>query len=207
MHLPTQNEIENLPNFTPDKPLRILVSACLGGALCGVDGTSNGDAYWIKALMALPNVKTFTFCPEEFSFGTPRNLPDIHGGNGFDVLKGKARVLTDKNEDWTEGMIAGAQAMLKLASENNIDLAILMDMSAACGSQVISDGCRLKPDRKYQKGPGVAAALLLNNGFRVISQRDYKTLEYLHKKLDSTHQIDQSAIDHHETPWYRSYFG
>ncbi len=46
------------------------------------------------------NVKAVTFCPEDYSFGTPRSLPDIHGGNGFDVLDGKARVLTDKGEDW-----------------------------------------------------------------------------------------------------------
>ncbi len=206
MHLPTPKEIEALPEYTPEKPMRILVSACLGGALCGVDGTSNGDAYWIKNLIALPNVKSVGFCPEEFSFGTPRNLPDIHGGNGFDVLDGRARVLSDKGEDWTQGMIAGAERMLKTAQENQIDIAILMDMSAACGSQVISDGCRLVPDRKYQMGPGVAAALLLRNGLKVISQRDYRTLEYLHRKLDPSHVVNSQAIDHHENEWYRGYF-
>ena len=73
----------------------------------------------------------------------------------------------------TEGMLNAAQEMLKVAKENRIDIAVLMDMSAACGSQVISDGCRLDQERRYQKGPGVAAALLMRNGFKIISQRDF----------------------------------
>lgn len=206
MHLPTFEEIESMPSPTPENPLRILVSACLGGALCGIDGTSNGDYPWIRMLISLPNVRPITFCPEDFSFGTPRSLPDIHGGNGFDVLDGKARVLDEKGQDLTEGMIKAAYEMLNLAKNNNIHIAILMDMSAACGSQVISDGCRLTENRKYQQGPGVASALLLKEGFKVIGQRDFKTLEYLHHKLDPSHEIDQTKIDHHENNWYRSYF-
>ncbi len=205
-HLPTRDEIDALPEGSVESPLRVLVSACLGGRMCGVDGSSNGEYPWIRRLMALPNVKAVTFCPEDFSFGTPRSLPDIHGGNGFDVLDGKARVLTDQGEDWTEGMIRAAEAMLRMATENRVDIAVLMDISAACGSQVIYDGCRLVKDKKYQKGPGVAAALLLRNGFRVISQRDFRTLEYLYRRLDPNHLIDEQAVDHHETEWYQKYF-
>lgn len=207
MPLPTRNEIASLPLYSKKRPMKILVSACLAGDLCGVDGTSNGDAHWIKKLISLPNVKAVRFCPEHFSFGTPRSLPDIHGGNGFDVLDGKARVMTDKGEDWTEGFISAAGEMLKIAKKEEIDLAVLMDMSAACGSQVISDGCRLTADRKYQKGPGVCAALLMRNNVRVVSQRGFRTLEYIHHRLDPSHQVDESKIDHHEIEWYRSYFG
>ncbi len=157
--------------------------------------------------MSLPNVRAVKFCPEHFSFGTPRDLPDIHGGNGFDVLDGKARVLSHKGEDMTRGMLLAANEMLRIAKEEKVDLAILMDMSAACGSQVISDGYRLAAERKYQKGPGVASALLMRNGITVISQRDFRTIEFLFKKLDPSHDIDPQAIDHHENDWYRKYFG
>ncbi len=207
MHLPTRKEMEELPEFTAAHPIKVLVSACLAGEMCGVDGTSNGEYPWIKKLIALPNVRAFRFCPEHFSFGTPRDLPDIHGGNGFDVLDGRARVLSDKGVDMTDGMIAAAKEMLRVVKENSVDIAVLMDMSAACGSQVISDGFRLVPDRKYQKGPGVSAALLLRNGIRVVSQRDFRTLEYLYNKLDHGHIVSHHAVDHHETDWYRSYFG
>ncbi len=133
-------------------------------------------------------------------------MPDIHGGDGFDVLDGKARVLTNTGEDWTEGMITAAHRMLTIAQAECVDLAILQDMSAACGTQVISDGCRLVEVRRYQKGVGVCAALLLRNGFKVMSERDFKTLDRLTKKLDSSHKIDDSATDHHETKWYLEYF-
>jgi uncharacterized protein YbbK (DUF523 family) len=99
----------------------------------------------------------------------PRNTPDIHGGNGFDVPDGKAKVFSDKGQDWTAGMIEAA--WLKIAQCQAVDLAILQDMSAACGSQVFSDGCRLI-ERKYQKGPGVCSALLIRNGIAVVSQRE-----------------------------------
>lgn len=207
VRLPAISAIESFPPFTPEVPIRILVSACLAGDLCGVDGSSYGDAAWIKKLIRLPNVRAVKFCPEDFSFGTPRGTPDIHGGNGFDVLDGKAKVLNEKGEDWTAGMIAAAKEMAKLAKDNGVHLAILMDMSAACGSQVISDGCRLVADRKYQRGPGVCAALLIREGIPVVSQRDFRTLEILHHHLDRSHSVNTASVDHHETPWYREYFG
>lgn len=41
-----------------------------------------------EALLDLPNVRAVDFCPEDDAFGTPCATPDIHGGNGFDVLDG-----------------------------------------------------------------------------------------------------------------------
>jgi uncharacterized protein YbbK (DUF523 family) len=208
--VPPLEQIQALPDnaFTPERPLRLLVSACLLGTPCGVEGKPYGDYDWIVRLTRLPNVMPVSFCPEQFSFGTPRAMPDIHGGDGFDVLDGKARVLTDKGEDWTAGMLAAAQEMLKIARANQVDLAVLMDMSAACGSQVISDGCRMVPQaqRKYQRGAGVCSALLLRNGFKVVAQRDYRSLEHLYRKLDPGHAIKADARDHHESEWYVGYF-
>jgi uncharacterized protein YbbK (DUF523 family) len=196
-----------LPPFTAERPLRLLLSACLRGEPCGVDGSSYGDYPWIRQLIGLPTVRAIGVCPEQLAFGTPRDLPDIHGGDGFDVLDGRARVLSDKGEDWSAGMVAAAQRMLDVALSERVDLAILMDMSAACGSQVISDGCRLVEHRPYRKGPGVAAALLIRNNVPVMSQRDFSALEKLRHKLDPAHPIDPSARDHHESDWYRQYFG
>ncbi|HTL11222.1 MAG TPA: hypothetical protein VL588_01960, partial [Bdellovibrionota bacterium] len=72
------DEIASLPRFTPDRPLKLLLSACLVGVPCGVDGTSYGEADpKLLKLVTLPNVKTARFCPEDFSFGTPRAMPDI----------------------------------------------------------------------------------------------------------------------------------
>jgi len=184
--------------------MRILVSGCLSGLPCGTDGTSYGDHAQIRRLLSLPNVKPVPFCPEEVAFGTPRETPDIHGGNGFDVLDGKARVITDKGRDWTEPLIQAAYKMLVVAVDNRVDLAILMDISGSCGTQVIYDGPRHL--KVHQKGPGVCAALLIRSGYRVISNRDFRALEWLTKKLVPMHEVDSSAMDHHETAWYLSYF-
>jgi uncharacterized protein YbbK (DUF523 family) len=144
------------------------------------------------------------FCPEDFAFGTPRKTPDIHGGNGFDVLDGTARVLSDGGEDWTDGMLAAAKEMLAVAQDNGVRLALLMDISAACGSQVIYDGFRSR--RTYQPGQGVCAALLIRHGIDVVSQRDHRTLDLLLSKLDPTHTLTAGSRDHHETKWYLDTF-
>ena len=105
-------------------------------------------------------VLVIPFCPnaKNFAFGTPRETPDIHGGDGHDVLDGRARVLSESGEDWTEGMIAAAHHMLEIARANEVRLAVLMDISAACGSQVIYRGAR--STAAHQIGQGVCAALL-----------------------------------------------
>ncbi len=191
---------------TKDNPLRILMSACLSGITCGYDSTANGEYPTALKILQYDTAKVVKFCPEEFSYGTPREMSDIHGGTGFDVLEGKAKVLSESGKDWTEGMIKASEKMLEIAKKENIELAVLMDISAACGSQVIYDGNRFSEKKVYQIGAGVAAAQLIRNGFKVISQRDYASLEILYSILDPTHQIDKTKIDHHEVAWYKEYF-
>lgn len=198
--------LESLRRPTPEDPLRLLVSACLAGLQCGTDGSSYGEYPSVLKLLDYRNVRSYRFCPEDFAFGTPREVCDIHGGTGDDVLDGKARVLTQTGIDWTEGMIKAAERMLLVARQNDIELAVLMDISAACGSQVIYDGSRFAEGKRYQIGSGVCAALLRRNGFKVISQRDYASLEILYSKLDTNHKRNEVAIDHHETAWYQEYF-
>jgi uncharacterized protein YbbK (DUF523 family) len=206
VHLPSQSEIEAWPSFTAGDPLKVLVSACLRGVRCGVDGSSYGAPFdHTEHLFRLPNVEVVAFCPEEYAFGTPRETPDIHGGNGFDVLDGRARVMSDSGADWTSAMLAAAHAMLSLAQANEVRLALLSDISAACGSQVIYRGPR--SEGRYQAGQGVCAALLIRNGIKVMSQRDHHTLDLILGKLDSTHWPDPTAQDHHQSEWYVERFG
>lgn len=199
--------IKNLLHPSRDNPFRILMSACLSGIACGYEGTNYGDYPGALKLMEYDNVKITAFCPEDFSFGTPRELCDIHGGTRIDVLEGRAKVLTDSGNDWTEGMIKASEKMLEIAQKENIELAVMMDISAACGSQVIYDGNRLRPDKKYQIGMGVCGAQLYRNGFKVINQRDFAALEILYSSINPDHIIDKNAIDQNEKEWYKTYFG
>ncbi|MCP5065484.1 MAG: DUF523 domain-containing protein, partial [bacterium] len=134
--------IESWPAPTAAEPWVVMISGCMMGMACGVDGTDYGFGGALDMIANLECVRVVASCPEEVGLGTPRTMPDIHGGDGFDVLTGRARVLDEHGADLTDGMINGAHAMAAKAVDEQVRFAILMDASGACGSQVISDGCR-----------------------------------------------------------------
>lgn len=205
-HLPPSTFFTARPRPTAEQPLVVLMSACLGGVGCGVDGGTNGDHAPLRSWLYRPEVRVVKFCPEDLSFGTPRMTPDIHGGNGFDVLDGKATVRAEDGTDWTEGLVRAAYAMRDLVLKEKVDLAILMDISAACGNSVVYLGSRFSPNKVYQKGPGVAGAALMRAGIPVISQRDDRSLRLLRDLLDGTRTTDGAELDHWEKEWYQGYF-
>ena len=208
MRMPHEPDaVAHLREPTPDDPWRVLLSGCMAGLQCGVDGTDYGFGGVMDVFFATPLARALPFCPEDVGLGTPRGWPDIHGGDGMDVLDGSAEVLDEDGNDQTQGMVTGAEAMTRFAKQERVDFAILMDMSGACATQVISDGSRFREDRVYKMGVGVAAASLLRAGIAVVSQRDFRTLDALHARVDPAHELNPEALDHHETTWYRSYFG
>lgn len=200
------NYLRNLRTPTEADPLRILTSSCLVGTNCGVDGTNYGEYPSVLKLLKYSNVVLIPFCPEDFSFGTPREMCDIHGGTGLDVLIGKAKVLTESGKDWTEGMIQASLKMLEIAKREKVELCVMMDISAACGSQVIYLGNRKVENPIYQIGMGVCAAQLEKHDFKVISQRDFESLEILYSRIDPGHVPNTSAKDHDQNDWYLNYF-
>lgn len=202
MLLPHHPErLDTLREPTPADPWRVLVSGCLAGWACGVEGTDYGLGGVLADLLRLPTLRAIPFCPEQHGMGTPRTMPDIHGGDGFDVLRGTARVRDEHGADLTEKMLDGARAMLACARAEQAELAVLTDASAACGSQVISLGCRLAAERRHQKGVGVATAMLLEAGLPVVSQRDFRTLARLRARLEPGWTPPSEVRDHHEHPW------
>lgn len=190
-----------------DDPWRVLLSGCMAGWGCGVDGTSYDMAGAVPWLVGLATVKIYPFCPEDVGLGTPRPMPDLHGGDGRDCLAGRARVLDPSGQDLTAGMVVGARAMARFAQENRIELAILTDASAACGTQVLSEGCRFDQPRRHQRGVGVAAAALLELGLPLVSNRDYRTLGRLRALAEPGFVPDPGWLDHQDHPWVIGYFG
>ncbi len=193
--------LAELRSPTEEEPWRILVSGCIFGWKVAVDGTTYGLDQDRPAWLSSSRVRLIPFCPEDYLLGTPRAMPDLHGGDGFAVLDGLARVLDPSRRDLTAQVVAGAEEMTRIARQNRVDFALMTDRSGACGSQVISVGCRLEAPVAYRKGVGVATAMLLREGFHVVSQRDYKTLEILRSKLETGYEPDPAARDHHEHPW------
>ncbi|MCB9780874.1 MAG: DUF523 domain-containing protein [Alphaproteobacteria bacterium] len=204
-HDPTA--VASLRSPTADDPWRILVSGCLHAWPCAIDGTDYGLGPALGWLRALPTARVVPFCPEEHGIGVPRGMPDLHGGDGFAVLAGRARVLDEHGTDLTPAMVRGARAMVQRALRARAELAILVDMSGACGTQVISDGCRYDDPRRFQVGVGVAAAALLQAGVAVVAQRDHRTLGLLRARLDPGFRPDPTARDHHQGDWYVETFG
>jgi uncharacterized protein YbbK (DUF523 family) len=139
---------------TADDPWRVLLSGCMAAWGCGVDGTDYGMGDAVPWLARTPTVRLLPFCPEDVGLGTPRPMPDLHGGDGFGVLDGTARALSPDGADLSAGMLRGAEAMRDFALQHRVDFAVLTDMSGACGTQVISLGCRFDTPRRYQQASG-----------------------------------------------------
>jgi len=106
------------------------------------------------------------------------------------------------DEHGADLIVAGGAAMVAFARENGVELALLTEGSAACGSQVVSYGCRLTPPRFYQTGVGVATAMLLEAGVPVVNHRDFRTLGALRARLDPGFVPDLATRDHHEGNGY-----
>lgn len=184
-------------------PLRIMTSACLLGEKTGWEGTAYTDDLVVR-LARNPRVRATGFCPEAVHLSVPRPLTTIHGGDGFAVLDGEARVLDTTGRDCTMEILDGAARMCELAHRDKVELCVMLDVSDTCGSNVIYLG---RPeDKRYQQGAGVAVAMLVREGFSVISQRDLRTLGKIVSALDGAYETPADAIDFVESDWYRAYF-
>ena len=128
-----------------------LVSACLMGLKTRYDGKIIPSAACRKAVegeLCIP------VCPEQLGgLPTPRTAADLVGGDGHDVLGGRARVITKGGEDVIDNFIQGAKQFLKIARHQEIAKIFLKTGSPSCG---------MAPTI------GVTAALLQAEGYVVV---------------------------------------
>ena len=149
------------------KGKKILLSACLTGVNCTFRGTNNLND---KLKKLADSGTTVALCPEVFGkMGVPRENIELLGGDGNDVLDGKARAVSSSGKDVTKNVIAGAKNVLDIVRKYGIKEAVLKSNSPTCGSGTIYDGTFSK---KLKKGDGVLAALLKRNGIKVITEKD-----------------------------------
>jgi len=126
----------------------VLVSACLLGLKVRYDGTSKPHSDFLPD-DAIP----IPVCPEVLGgLPTPRPKSVIEGGNGADVVSGKASVVSEEGGDVTASFVRGAEAVLKVARISGAKEAYLKARSPSC-----------------DEGFGVTAALLKKNGISVRS--------------------------------------
>ncbi len=88
---------------------------------------------------------------------------DVPGGDGHDVLAGRAKVINADGDDVTENYLRGARDVLELAKRLGVRRAYLKSRSPSCGVGGLSDG-----GDGIRPGDGVTAALLMQNGIEVV---------------------------------------
>ena len=136
--------------ITPNTLPLYLVSACLVGLCTRYDGKAKENP---ECMGRLANAAWIPFCPEQLGgLPTPREAADISGGNGSDVLAGKAQVLTKSGADLTREFILGAEQVLLIARSQHIDGVFLKARSPSCA---------------VNGTIGVTAALLKTEGYQL----------------------------------------
>jgi uncharacterized protein YbbK (DUF523 family) len=108
-----------------------LVSACLMGLKTRYDGKSKPCSRCVKALQGAVWIP---ICPEQLGgLPTPRTAAELIGGNGRDVLAGRARVIRLDEVDVTGPFIHGARQTLEIARAQPISAIFLKARSPSCG--------------------------------------------------------------------------
>lgn len=128
-----------------------LVSSCLLGLKTRYDGKVIPSAACSRAVAGAVCIPV---CPEQLGgLPTPRVAADLVGGDGHDVLAGKARVITRDGHDVTGNFIRGARQVLEIVRQQAIAKIFLKAGSPSCG---------LLPKI------GVTAALLQTEGYDLV---------------------------------------
>lgn len=127
----------------------LLVSACLAGLTTRYDGKVISYPECTEEII---RYRWIPVCPEQLGgLPTPRCPANIIGGDGGDVLDGKARVICTDGTDVTDSFIEGARQVLDIAQRQTIKKIFLKARSPSCGISKL----------------GVTAALLRRNGYQV----------------------------------------
>ncbi len=144
--------------------MKVAISACLLGVRCRYDGGASRNEAAIKHK---ETSELIPVCPEEAGgLPTPRPPAEIVGGDGDDVLNGKAKVMTAEGIDVTDAYLKGAHHALQVAQSNGATHVILKAKSPSCGCGDIYDGTF---SGTLTTGDGVTTALLKRHGITVTS--------------------------------------
>lgn len=136
---------------------RIIVSGCILGCECRYAGDGKVCQ---KVLDLCKDNEIIPVCPEQMGgLTTPREPAEIVN----------CKVIAKDGRDVTVQYKKGAETTLYLAKLLNADYAILKANSPSCGKGMIYDGSFTG---KKIPGNGVTAQLLIDNGFKVITEEE-----------------------------------
>lgn len=145
----------------------VIVSACLAGVECTYKAEGKTRP-WAVSLVA--QGRAVLVCPEVAGgLPIPRPEAEIDGGDGGDVLDGRAAVRDVNGVDVTDAYRRGAQIAVVAARRSGATLAVLKARSPSCGCGAIYDGTF---GEILRSGDGVAAAALKREGLKTISDEE-----------------------------------
>ncbi|NLM51265.1 MAG: DUF523 domain-containing protein [Firmicutes bacterium] len=152
----------------------LVVSACL----LGLNTKYNGGNNRREDVLALEeSCLLIPICPEQLGgLPTPREPAEIQGGDGHDVLAGRASVKAKTGKDCTAAFVCGAKQALEVARLVGAQLALLKARSPSCGSNCIYDG---QFRGKTIAGDGVTAARFKQAGIAVFTEETLAELRLL----------------------------
>jgi len=108
-------------------------------------------------------------CPEVAGgLGSPRERSEICLGGGPEVLKNRARVLSNSGKDNTIPYVRGAEKVAGIVKLLGIKKAILKSDSPSCGTGRIHDGTF---SGRFRLSDGVFAAILRRDGVRLYDEK------------------------------------
>lgn len=143
-----------------------LVSSCLVGINCRYNGKNKFNTCILKFLK---DRQFLPLCPEQLGgLPTPREPSFFVNGDGFEVLRGKTTVIDSVGRDVTENFIKGAKETLSCVKRFRINKAIMKDRSPSCGVTKT-----LNTTNGIVSGVGVTTALLVRNGVKVFSEKNF----------------------------------
>ena len=133
--------------------MKILVSACLLGENCKYSG---GNNYNKKVCDLVQGQQVFPVCPEVLGgLPTPRCPAEIVDG----VVMNREGISVDRQ------FRLGAEKVLAIAKENQVQLAILQSRSPSCGVKEIYDGTF---SGTKIPGQGIFAKMLMDEGIPIV---------------------------------------
>lgn len=142
----------------------VVVSACLMGIPCAYDGKSRVSNSVLEKLVSYEAI--IAVCPEILGgLKVPRKIAELSGGDGSEVLSGKAKVIDMNGNDITKNYLDGALKALEVVKRAGAEEAFLREGSPSCGVREIYDGTFSHTKRK---GKGVFSALLELEGIKLI---------------------------------------
>jgi len=144
----------------------ILVSACLLGLPTRYDGRAKRSQPVLDYLERHKLVPV-PVCPEQLAgLPTPRQQTCFASGDGAAVLAGTGRVVSASGQEMNDVFCRGARMTLQIARLSGCRKALLKERSPSCGVHRIYQG------EQRVAGTGVTAALLLQEGFDILSEED-----------------------------------